>query len=364
VADLVSKSHAESGLMLYGNTPAAVIKPLLDAFTKAYPWIKPAYSQLSDNQVYSKYTSEHAQGARSADLLISDSVQQVLQGEQNGLFAKVTPLGLDRFPAYTDQGHGVYVMSPDPVLVTWNAKLLSGAKVPTSYAGLAAAVKADPGHHPLVSYSPENPLGYEAVYGLVHVLGADTVYGYLNAYGPDKKNQFGDLQVAFAGGVRYDLAELRLQDASGDNRRLGLQRAEDLSRPLAVSKCKCGDAVGSDDLRERRKVVGEAVSQTDEVRDGKPETRQQHRGGARQHDDSGQFSANGTFRFQGHRVVPLLPAAPSMTVEARRSCAVRSEPSAFAALRFTTMTGLSLRTRKPIAMPTSTYPAATVIVLM
>src|SRR5258708_34415259 len=72
------------------------------------------------------------------------------------------------------------------------------------------------------------------------------------------------------GGIRFVLRE-RLSpirvDASGDNRRLGLQRAEDLSRPLAVSKCKCGDAVGSDDLSERRKVVGEAVSKTDEVRD-------------------------------------------------------------------------------------------------
>ncbi|MFF7884108.1 ABC transporter substrate-binding protein [Streptomyces sp. NPDC007896] len=183
VADLVAKSHSESGLIIYGNTPAAVIKPLLTSFTRAYPWIKPGYSQLSDNQVYSKYQSEHAQGGHTADLLISDSIQQVLQGTENGLFADVTPQGLANFPASTNQGHGVYVMSPDPVLVSWNAKLLSGPKVPTSYAGLAARVKNDPAHYPLVSYSPNNPLGYEAVYGLVHILGADTVYGYLDAYG-------------------------------------------------------------------------------------------------------------------------------------------------------------------------------------
>ncbi|MFG2886730.1 ABC transporter substrate-binding protein [Streptomyces sp. NPDC048297] len=187
VTDLVSRSHKESGLIVYGNTPASVMKPLLDAFTKAHPWIKPAYSQLSDNQVFSKYQSEHAQSARTADLLISDSIPQVLQGESNGLFASVTPQGLEKFPKFTNQGHGVYVMSPDPVLVTWNTKLVQGAKVPTSYAGLAANVKADPAHNSLVSYSPDNPLGYEAVYGLIHILGADTVYSQLDAFGPHTK---------------------------------------------------------------------------------------------------------------------------------------------------------------------------------
>jgi iron(III) transport system substrate-binding protein len=188
VADLVTKSHTESGLILYGNTPSAVMQPLLDAFTKAYPWIKPAYSQLSDNQVYTKFQSEHAQSARTADLLISDAIPQALQAEQNGLIADVTPQGLANFPTYTDQGHGMFVMSPDPVLTAWNTKTLSGSDVPTSYAQLAADIKADPAKYPLVSYSPANPLGYNAVYGLEHVLGAGTVTGYLTAYGPHTKN--------------------------------------------------------------------------------------------------------------------------------------------------------------------------------
>lgn len=188
VADLVTKSHSESALLIYGNTPTAAIQPLLNAFTKAYPWIKPAYSQLSDNQVYTKFQSEHAQGARTADLLISDAIPQALQAEQNGLIANVTPQGLADFPSYTNQGHGVYVMSPDPVLTAWNTKLLSGSEVPTTYAQLAADIKADPAKYPLVSYSPANPLGYNAVYGLEHVLGAAAVNGYLDAYGPHTKN--------------------------------------------------------------------------------------------------------------------------------------------------------------------------------
>jgi iron(III) transport system substrate-binding protein len=187
VADLTTKSHSESGLIMYGNTPTAVMQPLLDAFTKAYPWIKPQYSQLSDNQVYTKFQSEHAQGARTADLLISDAIPQALQAEQNGLLANVTPQGLSDFPGYINQGHGVYVMSPDPVLTAWNTKLISGSQIPTSYAQLATDIQADPAKYPLVSYSPANPLGYNAVYGLIHLLGADTVYADLAAYGPHTK---------------------------------------------------------------------------------------------------------------------------------------------------------------------------------
>ena len=48
---------------------------------------------------------------------------------------------------------------------------------------------------------------------------------YLDGYGPDKKNKLGDLQVIFAGGTRYDLAELRLLDPNGDNRHYARIRA-------------------------------------------------------------------------------------------------------------------------------------------
>jgi len=187
VASLITQSHSESGLVIYGNAPTAAIQPLLSAFTKTYPWIKPQYSQLSDNQVFTKFESEHAQSARTADLLISDAIPQALQAEQDGLIASITPQGLADFPAYINQGHGVYVMSPDPVLAVWNPKLVSGGQVPTTYARLAADVKSDPAKYPLVSYSPDNPLGYGAVYGLIHILGANTVYSDLTALGPHTK---------------------------------------------------------------------------------------------------------------------------------------------------------------------------------
>lgn len=48
---------------------------------------------------------------------------------------------------------------------------------------------------------------------------------YLDGYGPGKQNKLGDLEVVFAGGVRYDLAELRLSDPNGDRRHYARVRA-------------------------------------------------------------------------------------------------------------------------------------------
>src|SRR5882724_3016688 len=89
VDTLVTRSHTEHGLVIYGNTPTQIMQPLLDGFTRAYPWIKPEYSQLSDNQVFTKYQSEHAQSATSADLLLSASIPQFLQAGQNNLLANI-----------------------------------------------------------------------------------------------------------------------------------------------------------------------------------------------------------------------------------------------------------------------------------
>jgi iron(III) transport system substrate-binding protein len=110
-----------------------------------------------------------------------------MQAEQNGVPANITPLGLENFPASTNQGHGVYVMSPEPILEVFNAKLLTPAQVPDSYERLAADAKADPAKYPLVSYPIENPLDYAAVYGMIHVLGADKAWSYIDAMAPNTK---------------------------------------------------------------------------------------------------------------------------------------------------------------------------------
>src|SRR5215469_10268482 len=187
IATLAQQASKEHGLVIYANVPTQYFQPVIAAFNKAYPSIRVSVTTLADNTVFSKYEAEAAQGARTADLLVASAPASWVQAEQNGVAADVTPAGLSSFPSWVNQGHGVYVMSAEPVILAYSPKLLSPSQVPATWAQLAADAKADPAKYKMVSYPITNPLDYAGVYGLIHLLGADKVWSYFQALGPVTK---------------------------------------------------------------------------------------------------------------------------------------------------------------------------------
>lgn len=184
---LVATSHQEHGLIIYGNAPAQYFQPVVKAFEQKYPWISVQDNDLSDFQVFSKYESEHAQGSTSADLLIASGIGPWLEAEKLGNLQHVTPSGLSNFPAFTNQGNGLFVMSPEPVLSAYNEKLLSPPQVPQTYGALAQAVQQNPSMYKLATYSINNSLGYSAAYGLLHILGESTFWREFTILGSNSK---------------------------------------------------------------------------------------------------------------------------------------------------------------------------------
>ena len=64
---------------------------------------------------------------------------------------------------------------------------------------------------------------------------------YLDTFGPKKENKLGNLDVIYAGGVRYDLAELQLRDEKGDDRhflRIRASGTEPINRVYVESSNK------------------------------------------------------------------------------------------------------------------------------
>jgi iron(III) transport system substrate-binding protein len=181
------QAQRERGLVIYGNAPTQYFQPVVAAFNKQYPFIRVSETTLADNTVFSKYEAEAAQGARTADLLVASAPASWVQAEQNGVTAGFTPAGLSAFPSWVNQGHGVVVMSAEPVLLTYSPKLLTAAQVPTTWAQLAADAKASPARYRLVSYPVSNPLDYAGIYGLIHILGAGKVWSYYDAMAPETK---------------------------------------------------------------------------------------------------------------------------------------------------------------------------------
>jgi iron(III) transport system substrate-binding protein len=183
-ASLAAQAAAEKGVVIYGNVPAQYFQPVIDAFNKVYPGVKVSVTTLDDNTVFSKYEAEAAQGARTADLLVASAPASWVQAEQNGVAADITPTGLSAFPSWVNQGHGVYVMSAEPILLAYSPKKIQPSEIPTTWDQLAADAKSDPAKYKLVSYPISNPLDYAGVYGLTHLLGADKTWADFSALGP------------------------------------------------------------------------------------------------------------------------------------------------------------------------------------
>lgn len=187
VAKLVAASKKEHGLIIYGNVPATYFQPLVNSFEHSYPWINVQVYDTGDGPAFSRYESEHAQGARTADLIVSSSPPLWVQAAREGLLAHVTPSGLGNFPKSTNQGGGIFVMDDEPNLIVYNKKLLTPAEYPTSWAALVSDVKTDPARYGSVSLSISNSLGYATTYGLAHILGAQKLWSYLSVLAPHTK---------------------------------------------------------------------------------------------------------------------------------------------------------------------------------
>jgi iron(III) transport system substrate-binding protein len=174
-----------NGLVIYGNPPPAQFKPVLDAFAKAYPSIKVSYSDQDDNVSFAKYRAEHAQGARTADIVIASSPRQ--WDNNRDIALNWTPADVGAYPGFLKQFPGVFVFSPDPALSVYSKAKLPANRVPATFAQLASAVKQYPDlfNKKIATYTVDNQFGYSAFWGLAQKQG----WSVLNALGPASKPQ-------------------------------------------------------------------------------------------------------------------------------------------------------------------------------
>jgi iron(III) transport system substrate-binding protein len=183
VDNLVTQSKNENTLTIYGNPPTQLFKPVVDAFQAQYPWIKVTAQDLDDTTIFSKATAEIGQGAPTADLLIASDPAGFLKAAKNGVLkTDYTPSGLSDFPSYASQGNGIYVMSPEPAMLSYSPKVITDpTQVPHSMSDMVKIAQA--GTVKLTSYPVTNTLGYSAIWAYVTQKGEDawTTLGKLAA---------------------------------------------------------------------------------------------------------------------------------------------------------------------------------------
>jgi iron(III) transport system substrate-binding protein len=188
VDSLVGQSRNENALTIYGNPPTALFQPVVDAFQNQYPWIRVTAQDLDDTTVFSKATAEQAQGAPTADILIATDPARFLSAARNGVLkTDYTPAGLADFPSYASQGNGIYVMSPEPAMISYSPRVITDpAHVPHSMSDLVTLAQA--GVVKLTSYPVTNTLGYSAIWAYVTQKG-DAAWTTLGRLASDTKTE-------------------------------------------------------------------------------------------------------------------------------------------------------------------------------
>lgn len=168
---------------MYSNSGQSFIQPVLDAFTKAYPQVHIRYNDVEDPVSFARYRAEHAQGARTADVIIASSPSLWVQNKDIAL--NWTPIDPSAYPSFRVQFPGVFILSPDPTVSIYSKVKLPANRVPATLADLQAYVKQSPSlfNGKLVTYTANNFFGYSAFWGYVKKFG----WSVFNTLAPQTK---------------------------------------------------------------------------------------------------------------------------------------------------------------------------------
>ncbi|WP_250954412.1 extracellular solute-binding protein [Rhizobium sp. CG5] len=141
---IIEGSRSEAGLMIYSNMADNNWQPIIKGFTAKYPWVKVETVDLGSGTVHSRWEAEKGSNARTADLLVSGANDRWASYGKDGLMEDYTSPEVAKLPEFAHPYPGVNVLSTDPLVITYNAALLSEDLRPKGFASLVAAATADP----------------------------------------------------------------------------------------------------------------------------------------------------------------------------------------------------------------------------
>ncbi|MBZ4691145.1 MAG: hypothetical protein JG765_2396 [Cereibacter sp.] len=185
-SDIVEASRSESGVMIYSNMADNNWQPLLEGFRAKFPWITVETVDLGSGTVHSRWEAEKGSNARTADILVSGANDRWASYGKEGLMEPYESPEFAHLPEFGRPYPGVAVMSSDPLVITYNAALLSEEQRPTGFASLVAATQADSGSFDgrITTYdAARNSFGLAAWWNYMNVKGEEG-WANLRAIGP------------------------------------------------------------------------------------------------------------------------------------------------------------------------------------
>lgn len=185
-SDLVEGSRQENGVVVYSNMAENNWGPVVEGFEAKFPWIDVQTLDLGSGTVHSRWEAEAGSDSRSADLLVSGANDRWAAYGINGRMMAYDSPEFDHLPDFAKPYEGVTVLSTDPLVIVYNAAILSEDQRPTGFSSLVELAEANPSTFDgrLTTYdAARNAFGLAAWYYVLQDKGEEG-WEQLRAIGP------------------------------------------------------------------------------------------------------------------------------------------------------------------------------------
>lgn len=140
---IIEDSKKESnGLLVYSIMDDKNWAPVIKGFNAKYPWIKVQTLNLGSYEVFERYYSESSSNARTGDMIITSSPDAWQEFIAKGELNVYKSTEDDKVPDWTKLAQGIYTVSTDPLVFTWNKALVKDP--PKTMADMAAMIQKNP----------------------------------------------------------------------------------------------------------------------------------------------------------------------------------------------------------------------------
>jgi iron(III) transport system substrate-binding protein len=131
---IVDGAKKEGKVVVYSTTDAKLAQPLVKDFEAAFPGVKVEYTDMNSTEVYSRFTSENAANAASADAVWSSAMDLQLKLASDGLAAAYKSPESAALPDWARWKDTVYATTFEPIAIVYNKRLVAADEVPKTHA--------------------------------------------------------------------------------------------------------------------------------------------------------------------------------------------------------------------------------------
>jgi len=133
-AKIVDGAKKEGKVVVYSTTDAKLAQPLIKDFEAAFPGVKVEYTDMNSTEVYSRFTSESAANAASADAVWSSAMDLQLKLAAEGFAAVYKSPESGALPDWARWKDTVYATTFEPIAIVYNKRLVAPDEVPKTHA--------------------------------------------------------------------------------------------------------------------------------------------------------------------------------------------------------------------------------------